>query len=194
MNQQQLSRIQINFTGAVVIITWVFLLWQYFNGGVPSHHLLNRADLPAISNWWGVAVLPALTWLLLMRINKRVLGKAQQGIEQSTKQATEKFPSNIVFSFVAALMYGGLMSSFFVMGNQEITGVMFQGIFVLALFFRLYREGCALGFILSMSFAFGAVLPTIFACVIGLAAVILYHFPRFIYAMISTRLVRNKQN
>ncbi len=114
-----------------------FLLWQYFNGGVPSHHLLHRADLPAISNWWGVAVLPTLTWLLLMRINKRALEQNQQEIDQGTKQKSEKYPSNIVISFVVALIYGGVMSSFFVFGKQELTGLMFQGIFVLALFFSV---------------------------------------------------------
>ncbi|MCW8832302.1 MAG: hypothetical protein OQK09_02830 [Colwellia sp.] len=194
MDQQQLSRIQINFTGAVVIITCAFLLWQYVNGGVPNHHLLHRADLPAISNWWGLVVLPALTWLLLMRINKRVLEQHQQKSEQESKQETDKSPSNIVTSLVVAMIYGGVMSSFFVFGKQELTGIMFQGIFVLALFFRLYREEFVLGFILSMSFAFGAVLPTIFACVIGLAAFILYHLPRFIYATISSRLMGNKQS
>ncbi len=114
-----------------------FLLWQYFNGGVPSHHLLHRADLPAISNWWGAAVLPTLTWLLLMRINKRALEQNQQEIDQGTKQKSEKYPSNIVISFVVALIYGGVMSSFFVVGKQELTGLMFQGIFVLALFFSV---------------------------------------------------------
>jgi len=190
VNQQTLSRIQLYFTIIVSLVTWGLLLWQYSHEGVPSHHLLHRADLPAISNWWGIALLPALTWLLLMRINKRVLDKNWLEIDQGTNQETEKYPSKIVISFVIALIYGGLMSSFFVLGKQELTGIMFQGIFVLALFFRLYREEFALGFILSMSFAFGAVLPTIFACVIGLAAFILYHLPRYIYAMISTRVIR----
>jgi hypothetical protein len=32
------------------------LAWQYTHEGVPSHYLFQRADLPELSNWWGVLV------------------------------------------------------------------------------------------------------------------------------------------
>ena len=37
----------------VTVFIWTLLLWDYFHGGVPSHHLLQNKDLPAFSNWWG---------------------------------------------------------------------------------------------------------------------------------------------
>ena len=47
--------------GAAVMI--VQLAWEASHGGIQSHHLLARADLPAVSNLWGLATLPALGWL-----------------------------------------------------------------------------------------------------------------------------------
>ena len=39
------------------------LAWEHTHGGVQSHHFLARPDLPAISNWWGLIILPSLGWL-----------------------------------------------------------------------------------------------------------------------------------
>jgi hypothetical protein len=36
------------------------LAFEHFTGGVQSHNLLNRPDLPAISNWLGLVTLPLL--------------------------------------------------------------------------------------------------------------------------------------
>ncbi len=42
------------------VFTSVFIFREYFNGGVVSHNLLAREDLPAISNWWGLLTVPLL--------------------------------------------------------------------------------------------------------------------------------------
>ncbi|WP_214278616.1 hypothetical protein, partial [Escherichia coli] len=34
--------------------------WEALHGGIAAHHLLQRADLPGLSNAWGLLVLPAL--------------------------------------------------------------------------------------------------------------------------------------
>lgn len=180
MNQQNLSRIQFYFTFIVSIVTWGLLLWQYSHEGVPSHHLLHRADLPAISNWWGALLLPMLSWFGLTYIHKGVL---------ATKQLNENgYPNSIIWGFISAAFYGGLIAIFFMTGKPELSAVMFQGILVLALFFPVYRVEYLLGFILSMSFAFGAVLPTIFGILIALFSAILFHLVRFIASKISSRL------
>ena len=51
---------------------------------------------------------------------------------------------------------------------------------MLALFVPIYRAECVLGFILAMTVPFGAVLPTVFATVMSLAAVILYQGVRVV--------------
>ena len=186
MNQQSLSRIQLYFTAAVSIVTWVLLLWQYTHEGVPSHHLLHRADLPAISNWWGALLLPLLSWFGLAYVHKNIL---------ATKLLKEnEYPISVVVGFISALFYGGLIALFFVTGKPEISGIMFQGILVLALFFPVYRVEYVLGFILSMSFAFGAVLPTGFGVLIALVSAMLYHLTRYITSSISTRFLRGDKN
>jgi hypothetical protein len=44
------------------------LAYEHFTGGVQSHNLLNRPDLPAISNWLGLVTLPLLGVVLGLRI------------------------------------------------------------------------------------------------------------------------------
>ena len=45
------------------LVTLLILLWEYFNGGVVSHNLLAREDLPAFSNFWGLLTVPLLFWI-----------------------------------------------------------------------------------------------------------------------------------
>ena len=53
--------------------------WEYTHGGVPAHHLLNDPGLPAISNWWGLLVVPVLVWYLVGRIQRRAATLVQAG-------------------------------------------------------------------------------------------------------------------
>lgn len=178
MNKQQLLRIQIAFTSLVTLAIWSLLVWQYFHQGVPTHHLLQRADMPAISNWWGGILLPVLSWLLVGRVNKRILN--------DDNGAT--YPVGVIIGFVGALIYGVGLSVAFFGGYPEIASVLFQGILLLALFARVYREECLLGFILSMSIGFGAVLPTLFGMLIATASAIVYHTVHFLLPWIGQKL------
>jgi hypothetical protein len=47
------------------------LAWEYLNGGFRSHHLLANPDLPAVSNWWGLLVIPLLTWWTMSQLRRR---------------------------------------------------------------------------------------------------------------------------
>jgi len=184
MNEQQLSAVKWYFVGFISLTIWSILTWQYLHQGVPSHHLLQRADLPAISNWWGAVLLPFLTWLALTRIQQRIL--------KSPAEHTLLLCKQVVISFFIALGYGAILSLCFVKGYSEVSAVMFPAILFFALFFRVYREEFILAFILSMSITFGAVLPTIFGAVIALASAIVYFFVRFIYSQAKT-LTSKKQ-
>ncbi|WOH35952.1 hypothetical protein RI844_11220 [Thalassotalea fonticola] len=183
MNEQQLSQIRWYFTGFVTITIWALLVGQYFNGGVPSHHLLQRADMPEISNWWGGVLLPVLAWFALGRIHQRIINNNEPN-----------YPRAIIVGFIGALIYGGIFSASFAYGNSEITSILLPGILVLSLFFKLYKEECALGVILSMSFVFGAVLPTVFALVVGVVSALIYHIVHFIYSRASLWLMKPKNN
>jgi len=56
----------------VVAFELSHLFWEYINGGVLSHYLLNRSGFPSISNGWGIVILPLLAWFSTSRIKKRI--------------------------------------------------------------------------------------------------------------------------
>lgn len=173
MEQQQLLKIRIYFTGVVTFTMLAILMWQSSHQGVPNHHLLQRADYPAISNWWGVLVLPFLSWVLIGRIHRQSL------LEGRKEKIT--YPIHRVIGFSLALFYGGGLSVAFAVGYPDIAAILFQGILAFALFFKIYREEHILGFILGMCLVFGAVLPTLFATIIALASAIVYHSVHYIF-------------
>lgn len=140
-------------TALALVFALAHLGWEHTHGGVLAHHLLNRADLPAISNWWGLLLIPALAWHLVGRMQRRL---AQRGASKRS----------VLAGFFASLAYGAGLALAFTMG-QEVVTYLFLGIFVIALFAPVYRAEFVLGFVLGMSFTFGAVLPTIIACVIA---------------------------
>ncbi|MFZ4477382.1 MAG: hypothetical protein ACOYPR_19455, partial [Saprospiraceae bacterium] len=95
---------KILITAIVTIVIFGLLFWQHLHGGVPSHHILQRADLPEISNWWGGLLLPVLTWLGLGRIEKR-LNK-----QVLTAQITDNQNIKILGRFFLGLTMGLLIA------------------------------------------------------------------------------------
>src|SRR4051794_32416372 len=94
MSTQQMRRIRIMLTGLVMLAELLHLAWEYTHGGVHSHHILNRPDLPAISNGWGALLLPLLSWFLFGHILRRVLSSAE-GVGKE-----RKLPVGVVAGFV----------------------------------------------------------------------------------------------
>ena len=171
-------------TGIVTIAIWSLLAWNYYHGGVPSHHLLHREDLPAISNWWGGFLLPLLTWFLLYRIQKRLMRENIEKSKKSTRLA------NILYGFTGALFFGILLSIFFTFGYSSISGYIILVLLLLALFFPIYRAECLLGFVIGMTFTFGAVLPTAVGSILVLVGAVLYLYIRPAILYIVSRIVR----
>lgn len=161
MTDQKQSSLRLYFTALVMLGEWAHLAWQHFNGGVVSHHILNSAELPAISNWWGVVVLPAITWFLVGRIRKRA------ALNSGQKDSTSRAPVGIVVGFVGSLTFGIALSVAFTNDYATISSALFFGALVLAMFLPVYRAECVLGFILGMAFTFGAVLPTVIGSLIA---------------------------
>ncbi|MCC2957442.1 hypothetical protein LK542_17635 [Massilia sp. IC2-477] len=133
--------------------------WEYTHGGVPAHHLLNNPDLPAISNWWGLLVVPLLVWFLVGRIQRRAASLTQGG-------SHERFFTQVRLRFVAALLWGATLAIAFTLGHPAVTWIFF-GAFAVGLFVHAYRAEYVLGFALGMSFTFGAVLPVLITSVIA---------------------------
>jgi len=167
MNAKVFFKTSLYFTSIVTIAIWALLAWNYYHGGVPSHHILHREDLPAISNWWGGLLLPLLTWFLLYRIQKRVL-----------RNNGERIPAGVLYAFAGGLLFGILLSVLFTLSYSNISGYMVIGLFLLALVFPIYRAECILGFVIGMTFTFGVVLPTIFGSILALVGTLLYLYVR----------------
>jgi hypothetical protein len=181
MSEKIFFKVRLYFTGIVTIVMWTLLAWSHYHGGVPSLNILHREDLPAISNWWGGLLLPLLTWFLLYRIKKRT----NRG--NSGKSEIPKYSINILYGFVGALIFGILLSAFFMIEYSYLANYMVLGLFPLALVFPIYRAEYLLGFVIGMTYTFGVVLPTAFGSLIALAAVVLYLYVRPIILNIASR-------
>ncbi len=149
-------------TVAVALMVLGQLLWQHLHGGIVSHHLLHRADLPAISNAWGMLLLPVLAWWLTGRVQQRTAA----GVRASTGETGKPF-TGIALGFLAALAFGAFFAIAFEQHWPIDLGRVLLAVFALAVLVPLHRAECVLGFVLTMSFAFGAVIATAVAAVIA---------------------------
>ena len=155
MNEKYLLKLRIYITALTAIAIWSLLLWDYAHGGVPIHHLLQRADMPSFSNWWGGLLIPVLTWFLLNQICKRI------PVNNGEKVNFTTIPIAIYTGFFASLTFGIILSALFSFDVHDIPGYMLLSLLPLALFFPIYRAECLLGFVLGMMFTFGGVLPVL---------------------------------
>ena len=130
--------------------------------------------MPAISNWWGALVLPLLTWFLVGWIEKH---------EQSI------FSKSVLAGLIGSAVYGAFLTLAFYNGLNQLASLMGPGLLILALFIPIYRAEYVLGFILSLTVGFGAILPTIFTVVIAPLAYLLYRYirpiPRALVSLVS---------
>ena len=176
MSPQRLRPWRVCVTMLVVLLELAHLCWEHFHGGVRIHHFLARSDMPAMSNWWGLLVLPVLAWFATGRLQKRIARNSDGHDAAST------FSVNVVAGFAGTMLFGILLSVSFTRGDETITAYLFEGILLLALLLPAYRAECVLGFVLGMTFTFGVVLPAIVGSIIAtLSAVVhLYVYPFFV--------------
>ena len=167
MNEQQAKRIRIYLTVAVLLAEIGHLAWEHFHGGIASHHFLNRADMPAVSNAWGLLLLPVMSWFLGgIALRRSIATAAAATINAPGGQAEAAGLARGVFvGFFAGLLFGVSLAATFSLGYQDVTSILFFGMLLLALVFRVYRAECVLGFVLGMTFTFGAILPALVASV-----------------------------
>lgn len=125
----------------------IHLGWEALHGGIVSHHLLQRADLPGLSNAWGLLILPALAAWAAGRLPRR---PARIG---------HWMP--VVLGFALPLLLGAALSLGFSLKLQGLTEVVFFTLLLLALLLPAHRPESLFGFVLGMSWTFGAVLPTL---------------------------------
>jgi hypothetical protein len=172
MTEKDFIKRRLYFTGFVTAGIWTLLLWDHYHGGVPAHHLLQQENLPAISNWWGGILLPLLALYLTYRIQIRIFH------EDDNRLIPLKILTNYIARFLLAIAFGIILSVLFTHGYSDLSGYMMYGLFLLALFFPIYRAEYVLGFVIGMTFTIGAVLPTVAGGILALIGAILYLYVR----------------
>jgi hypothetical protein len=147
--------------GAVLgfVASAAHLGWEATHGGVQSHHLLAREDLPALSNWWGLFVLPVLGWMASRLAVRRV----RAGADTS---------AGVMVSLVGALLVGAALSGSFAAGFESVTSGVFFAVLAVGLVLPTYRMEYVFGFVLGMTVVVGAVLPTLVASVAAAIAAV----------------------
>ena len=149
-------RTKILITAIVALYVSGLLFLEHLQGGIITHHLLARNDLPGISNLWGILILPLFTWILLTLIQIKH-GKSDNTQGSVSKQA--------IRGFIGAFIFGILITILFYQA-PELPGYLMLLTFVLALFLPIYRPEYYLGYVLSMTYGFGGVLPILFGLVL----------------------------
>ncbi|MCO5724163.1 hypothetical protein [Robiginitalea marina] len=153
------TRTKILITTIVAVFVLGILILEHFRGGVISHHLLAKEDMPKISNWWGILIVPLVSWALLTLIQKRHKRSANHQKMVSKQE---------IYGFIGAFIFGIIITVLFY-NAPELPGYLLLMTFVVALFLPIDRPEYYLGFILSMTYGFGGILPVLFG--LGLMAV-----------------------
>jgi len=182
MQRQTLTKIKALIVGIVTFLLFGFLFWEHFHGGVTSHHILHQQDLPSISNWWSGLLLPILTWFLLSRIEKRIDKQSSQ------TQQLSKYSSKIWWMFLTGLVFGVLLSISFVNEYKPFLDNVLYILLVLSFIIPIYYSEFILGFILGMTYTFGAIIPTLFILIMAVIGLFVYLFIRPIILRLTTRL------
>lgn len=164
---------RIIFTVASAALMILLLGWQHLHGGVPAHHFLARPDLPAISNWWGLLVLPILSWFMLGRIERRLREGAAAG--------------TILTGFAGALLFGLVLAWCVDSGHGDVCNYMVLALAPLALFYPVHRAECILGFVVGMSFFIGAILPAIAGLIFAGMGALLFYGVRLLWMLVAAR-------
>ncbi|MFN8712480.1 MAG: hypothetical protein ACK5Z2_06480 [Bacteroidota bacterium] len=182
MQRQKLKKTKAFIVGIVTFLIFGFLFWEHFHGGVTSHHILHQEDLPSISNWWSGLLLPILTWFLLSRIEKRLDKKNSQ------TQQTNNSISKVFWFFLTGLVLGVLLSISFTNEYEPFLNNVLYILIVLSFIIPIYYSEFILGFILGMTYTFGAIIPTVFILIIAVIGLVAYRFIRPIILSLTTRL------
>ncbi len=182
MERQNLTKIKALIVGVVTFLIFSFLFWEHFHGGVTSHHILDQKDLLSISNWWSGILLPTLTWFLLCRIEKRLDKKISQ------TQQMNNFIRKVFWLFLTGLVFGILLSTSFTNEFKPFLDNVLYIIIILSFIIPVYYSEFILGFILGMTYTFGAIIPTVFILIVAVIGFVAHRLIRPIVLRLTTRL------
>jgi len=135
-------RFRLQFAALALLAEAIHLAWEAQHGGIQVHRFMQRADMPALHNAWGLLVLPLLALWVASRLQRRGATRAQW-----------------MPGFALALVLGAALSVAFSWGAESFTAGIFFTTLALAVLLPGYRAECLLGWVLGMSWTLGALLP-----------------------------------
>lgn len=171
MAMRSRHRIPVCIALASIVFMGANLTYEHFNGGVQSHHLLHRPDLPEISNWFGLLALPLIGWIFGARIRNHLASSTRPGVSAA-----------IWVGLVGAFSYGAALATSFELGASAVSSGMFLGLFLLAALLPIYRAEYVIGFVVGMTFTFGAVLPSLVALLFAAVSFVV----RFVFRAVAS--------
>lgn len=163
------------------IVTFLFILWEHFNGGVVTHHLLARDDLPGLSNWWGLVTVPLLFWISISLINRR----NDKPVNSETK--SEGFENIIFKRFLAALGFGLLLSILWEFQFENILQYLILTPIFVAFFRPVHLPEYLMGFVLGMLFTFGGILPILFGLILSFLCFLIHSIVKVLRNLIAKK-------
>jgi hypothetical protein len=168
MTDKSAYRLEFYVVAFAVVFASAYLAWQATHGGVVSHHLLDQRDLPAFSNWWGLAIFPLTGGYAAWSVRRRA------AVEPNAL-------SRAMAAAFCALLAGIALSVAFIVdegGNAPLF------VLLLALasgcIWPTYRGEYVFGFVVGMSFTFGLVLPVMIALIAAAISAALYFLVRLV--------------
>jgi uncharacterized protein YacL len=167
-----LRKLRIILSVIISILILGLLLWGYFHGGVPSHHILDQKNLPAISNWWSGILLPILTWILLGKIKNRI--EKQPKIDSQYKSELKR----VLVRFSIGLVFGIILAVSFINNYNPFLDNVLYLLLILSFIIPIFLSEFILGFVLGMTYTFGAILPTAFILIMAAIGFVIYRFIR----------------
>ncbi len=188
MQRQTFIKMKALIVGIVTFSIFGFLFWEHFHGGVASHHILQQQNLPSISNWWSGLLLPMLTWFLLGRIEKRLNKNNSHTLQ------TNSSIGKVLWIFLTGLVFAVLLSISFTYEYKPFLDNVPYIIIILSFIIPLYYSEFILGFILGMTYTFGAILPTAFILIMAVIGLVAYRFIRPLILRLTTKIGNSINN
>lgn len=162
-----LSRFKTIGTILITAFTASTLAWDHYHGGVPVHHLLMDKDLPGISNWWGLLIMPLFAWITLHKMEQSI------NLENGKRK--------LIGLFGLGALTGLTIAFAFVYEVKPILDNVPYGLLVIALFFPVFHAAFMLGFVVVMFTTFGPVIPVLFIFILASVSWVIYHSHRYLY-------------
>jgi len=173
---------KVKVTVGALILTFAFILWEYFNGGVITHQLLASEDLPGISNWWGLLTVPLLSWITIS------LTKKNQDNKVTSKRKYEDQEARIQKHLLVSFLFGAIVSLLWEYGLESILQYFILFPVLIALFIPVHQPANLLGFVIGMLFTFGGVLPIIIGIVLLTMAFVVNKSIQFLKNLIISKV------